>query len=118
MNIEDFREYCIAKTAVTEEFPFDEVTLVFKVAGKMFALTGLDKDFSINLKCDPERAIELREEHPAIQPGWHMNKKHWNTVYVDGSLKDDLLKELIDHSYELVVKSLSKKVRVENNLID
>lgn len=118
MNIEDFREYCIAKTAVTEEFPFDEVTLVFKVAGKMFALTGLDKDFSINLKCDPERAIELREEHPAIQPGWHMNKKHWNTVYVDGSLKDDLLKELIDHSYELVVKSLSKKVREENNLID
>ncbi|TRX72400.1 MmcQ/YjbR family DNA-binding protein [Carboxylicivirga sp. M1479] len=116
MNIEEYREYCIAKPAVTETFPFDEVTLVFKVANKMFALTGLDKDFSINLKCDPERAIELREEFPAIQPGWHMNKKHWNTVHIDGSLKDDFIKELIDHSYELIVKSLSKKIREENGL--
>jgi len=113
MNIEEFREYCIAKPAVTEEFPFDEVTLVFKVANKMFALTGLNKEFSINLKCDPEHAIELREEYPAVQPGYHMNKKHWNTVYVDGSVKDQLLKEWVDDSYNLVVKSLPKKVRDE-----
>lgn len=116
MNIEEFRDYCLAKPAVSETFPFDEVTLVFKVAGKMFALTSLDKEFSMNLKCDPERAIELREEYPAIQPGYHMNKKHWNTVYADGSIKDDLLRELIDHSYELIVKSLTKKVREEYNL--
>ncbi len=116
MNIEEFRDYCLAKPAVSETFPFDEVTLVFKVAGKMFALTSLDKEFSINLKCNPERAIELREEYPAIQPGYHMNKMHWNTVYVDGSMKDDLLRELIDHSYELIVKSLTKKVREEYNL--
>ncbi|MBK3515927.1 MmcQ/YjbR family DNA-binding protein [Carboxylicivirga marina] len=116
MNIEEFREYCIAKPAVTEEFPFDEVTLVFKVAGKMFALTSLDKEFYMNLKCEPERAIELREKHTAIKPGWHMNKKHWNSVYADGTLKDDLIRELIDHSYELIVKSLTKKVREENDL--
>lgn len=116
MNIEEFRDYCITKPAVTEAFPFDEVTLVFKVAGKMFALTSLDKEFSMNLKCDPERAIELREEYPAIQPGYHMSKKHWNTVFADGSIKDDFLRELIDHSYELVVKSLTKKVREEYNL--
>ncbi|MBR8537133.1 MmcQ/YjbR family DNA-binding protein [Carboxylicivirga sediminis] len=116
MNIEEFRDYCLAKPAVSETFPFDEVTLVFKVAGKMFALTSLDKEFSMNLKCDPERAIELREEYPAIQPGYHMNKKHWNTVYADGSIKDDLLRELIDHSYELIVKSLTKKVREEYHL--
>ncbi len=116
MNIEEFREYCIAKPAVTEEFPFDEVTLVFKVAGKMFALTGLDKAFSINLKCEPELAISLREEYPAVQPGYHMSKKHWNTVDIDGSVKDELLREWIDHSYDLVVKSLTKKVREENKL--
>lgn len=116
MNIEEFREYCIAKPAVTEAFPFDDVTLVFKVANKMFALTSLDQEFYINLKCDPERAIELREEHTAIQPGWHMNKKHWNSIYVDGSLKDEFIKELIDHSYELIVSSLTKKAREENNL--
>jgi len=116
MNIEDFREYCIAKPVVTEEFPFDEVTLVFKVANKMFALTSLDKEFSINLKCDPEYAIELREQYPAVQPGYHMNKKHWNTVYVDGSIRDELLCEWIDQSYDLIVRSLTKKVREENNL--
>lgn len=113
MNIEDFREYCIAKKAVTEEFPFDDVTLVFKVANKMFALTSLDKEFSINIKCDPEYAIELREKHPSVQPGYHMNKKHWNTVYVDGSVKDDELKQWIDDSYNLIVKSLTKKVKEE-----
>ncbi|WP_430812342.1 MULTISPECIES: MmcQ/YjbR family DNA-binding protein [unclassified Carboxylicivirga] len=116
MNIEEFRDYCISKPVVTECFPFDEVTLVFKVAGKIFALTSLDKDFAINLKCDPERAITLRETYPAIQPGYHMNKTHWNTINVDGSIDEDLLKELIDHSYNLIVNSLTKKARAENGL--
>jgi len=108
MNIEEFREYCMAKPGVTEEFPFDEVTLVFKVAGKVFVLTNLDGDWSLNLKCDPERAIELREQYPAIQPGYHMNKVHWNTVMMDGSLSQKLILELIDHSYQLVVAKLPK----------
>ena len=108
MNIEEFREYCMSKPGVTEEFPFDEVTLVFKVAGKVFVLTNLDGDWSLNLKCDPERAIELREQYPAIQPGYHMNKVHWNTVMMDGSLSQKLILELIDHSYQLVVDKLPK----------
>ncbi|MEI8115190.1 MAG: MmcQ/YjbR family DNA-binding protein [Bacteroidia bacterium] len=108
MNIEEFREYCMSKPGVTEEFPFDEVTLVFKVAGKVFVLTNLDGDWSLNLKCDPERAIELREQYPAIQPGYHMNKVHWNTVMMDGSLSQKLILELIDHSYQLVVAKLPK----------
>jgi len=108
MNIEEFREYCIAKPGVTEEFPFDEKTLVFKVMGKMFALTDLVDEFSLNLKCDPERAIALREQHPAIQPGYHMNKAHWNTVKMDGSLSQKLVLELIDHSYQLVIDKLPK----------
>ncbi len=108
MNIEEIRVYCLAKKGTTEEFPFDEVTLVFKVMGKMYALTTLDNELSLNLKCDPERAIELREINDAILPGYHMNKKHWNTVIVDG-VKNDLLLELIDHSYDLVVSGLTKK---------
>jgi predicted DNA-binding protein (MmcQ/YjbR family) len=108
MNIEEFREYCMLKPWVTEEFPFDEVTLVFKLAGKVFVLTNLDGDWSLNLKCDPERAIELREQYPAIQPGYHMNKVHWNTVMMDGSLSQKLILELIDHSYQLVVAKLPK----------
>jgi len=111
MNIEEFREYCISKPGVTEEFPFDENTLVFKVMGKMFALTDLVDAFSLNLKCDPERAIELREQFPAIQPGYHMNKAHWNTVLIDGSLSSKLILELIDHSYQLVVDKLPGKIR-------
>lgn len=111
MNIEEFREYCISKPGVTEEFPFDENTLVFKVMGKMFALTDLVDAFSINLKCDPERAIELREQFPAIQPGYHMNKVHWNTVVIDGSLSRELILDLIDHSYQLVVDKLPKGKR-------
>ena len=106
MNIEEFREYCIAKPGVTEEFPFDENTLVFKVMGKMFALTDLVDEFSLNLKCDPERAIELRDQYPAIQPGYHMNKTHWNTVKMDGSIPEKLIFELIDHSYQLVVDKI------------
>jgi len=108
MNIEEFREYCIQKPGVTEEFPFDETTLVFKVQGKMFALTNLEGDWNLALKCDPDRAIELREQFPAIQPGYHMSKIHWNTVAMDGSLPQKLVLDLIDHSYQLVVAKLPK----------
>jgi predicted DNA-binding protein (MmcQ/YjbR family) len=109
MDIETFRNYCLAKKGVTESFPFDEVTLVFKVLNKMFALTGLDEaDFKVNLKCAPEYAIALREQYDAIQPGWHMNKKHWNTVDFSADLDNKLLYELIDMSYDLAVKGLKK----------
>jgi predicted DNA-binding protein (MmcQ/YjbR family) len=114
MNIESFRHYCLAKMGVTEGCPFGPEVLVFKVMGKMFALTAIGaEEFTINLKCDPERAIELREQHDEIQPGYHMNKQHWNTISCEGSLTDKLLYELTDHSYELVVKSLPKKVQAE-----
>jgi len=113
MNIEDFRSYCLSKKGVEETFPFDEVTLVFKVMNKMFALTGLAaEEFRVNLKCDPEKSVELRELHEGVIPGWHMNKKHWNTVYFENGLEDKLLLELIDHSYDLVVKGLKKKDRL------
>lgn len=112
MNIEVFHAYCLSKKGVEETFPFGEETLVFKVLGKVFAITGLDnEEFAVNLKCDPERAIELREEYGDIRPGFHMNKKHWNTVLFENELEDDLLKELIDHSYDLVVQKLRKKDR-------
>ncbi|MDP2336775.1 MAG: MmcQ/YjbR family DNA-binding protein [Bacteroidota bacterium] len=107
MNIEEFTEYCLSKPGVTEEFPFDETTLVFKVMGKMFALTNLEGDWCISLKCDPERAIQLREEHPAIQPAYHMNKTHWNMLCMDGSLNPKLILELTDHSYRLVIDKAS-----------
>ncbi len=116
MNIEEYREYCISKPAVTESFPFDQHVLVFKVAGKMFALADIDAYEWINLKCDPERAVLLREEYSGITPGYHMNKLHWNSVDVNGTVPDSLLKELIDHSYELVVKSLTKTVKENFNL--
>jgi predicted DNA-binding protein (MmcQ/YjbR family) len=109
MDIETFRNYCLAKKGVTESFPFDEATLVFKVLNKMFALTGLDEaDFKVNLKCNPEYAIALREQYDAIQPGWHMNKKHWNTVDFSANLDNSLLYGLIDMSYNLAVKGLKK----------
>jgi len=108
MNIEELREYCLSKKGVTEHFPFDEVTLVFKVGDKMFALTNLDGEPSVNLKCDPERAIELREQHSSIIPGYHMNKTHWNTVIMDGTVSDKLIYELVEHSYNLVFESLPK----------
>ncbi|MCX6272905.1 MAG: MmcQ/YjbR family DNA-binding protein [Bacteroidetes bacterium] len=108
MDVESFRLYCLSKPDVTESFPFDQVTLVFMVNGKMFALTSLNKDFTINLKCDPERAISLREEHPCIIPGFHMNKVHWNTLIIDGTLNDPQIRELIDHSYELVKRGKRK----------
>src|SRR6187551_2546542 len=117
MNLENYYEYCLSKKGVTEHFPFDEDTLVFKVGGKMFALSSLlqwEKGApSVNLKCDPERAQELRAEYDAIQPGFHMSKIHWNTIAVNQDVTDVLLKELIDHSYDLVFKSLTKKIQME-----
>ena len=117
MYIDEFRDYCIAKPGVTEETPFGPDTLVMKVMGKMFALTGLDTYEFINLKCDPERSEELRERWEGIRPGWHMNKKHWNSVFVDGSISDHMIKELIDHSYEIVAASLTKKLKEELALL-
>ncbi len=113
MNIEEIREYCIAKKGVTESFPFDETTLVFKVMNKMFALTHIEGDLSINLKCNPEKAIELREQFSSVLPGYHMNKKHWNTILIDGSISQQQIKNWIDNSYDLVVKSLPKKLQQE-----
>lgn len=111
MNIEVLRDYCLQKKGVEESFPFGETTLVFKVMGKMFALSGLDStECEVNLKCDPDWAIELREAHPDdIQPGYHMNKKHWNTVQCERGLDGAFLRKLIDHSYDLIVSSLPKK---------
>ena len=116
MNIEEFYAYCLQKKGVSEHFPFDEQTLVFKIGTKIFALTDVTSFRSINLKCNPEKAIELREEYAAVQPGYHMNKKHWNTIVLFSDLDDQLLKELIDHSYNLVLNSLPKKTRDEITL--
>lgn len=113
MNSEEFRDFCIKLPFVTESFPFDETTLVFKVGGKMFALIDVDKGISANLKCDPERAIELREKFNAVNPGYHMNKQHWNTITFNEDVSSDLLKELILHSYELIYGSLPKKLKNE-----
>jgi predicted DNA-binding protein (MmcQ/YjbR family) len=103
MNIEILREYCIGKKGVTESFPFGDDTLVFKADGKIFALVNLNGDLSINLKCDPVLAIELRERYPSVTPGYHMNKKHWNTILLDGSVPDKELLSWIDHSYKLII---------------
>lgn len=103
----------LANKGVTEDFPFDETTLVLRVGGKIFALINLERNASVNLKCDPERALDLREHYEAILPGYHMNKKHWNTILLEGNLPDSLVKEMIDHSYALVLASLPGKVRAE-----
>lgn len=113
MNIEQLREYCISKKGVTEGFPFDKTTLVFKVMNKMFLLTDVEAPLSMNVKCDPEKAVELREEYDCVKPGYHMNKVHWNTVVIDGSIPDQRLKGWIDDSYLLVVNSLPKKIQRE-----
>jgi predicted DNA-binding protein (MmcQ/YjbR family) len=113
MDIEVFRTYVMGKSAVTEETPFGPDTLVYKVMGKAFALCGIDEFNGVNLKCDPERAIDLRERYSGIQPGYHMNKKHWNTLATDGSVPPHLFFELIDHSYNLVVAGLPKKERAK-----
>ncbi len=114
INLELIREYCISKNMVTESLPFDNDTLVFKVAGKIFALMSLSGNFGLNLKCDPERAIDLREQYSEITPGYHMNKTHWNTLLLTGNLPEKLIFELIDHSYDIIVKSLPLKVRKEH----
>jgi len=109
MDIEYFREYCLSKKACEETFPFDEVTLVFKVMGKMFALISLNSEVvKANLKADPEWSVELRESHFQITPGFHMNKKHWNTVLLEDGLDDQFIIEMIDHSYDLVTAKLTK----------
>jgi len=117
MNIQQLYEFCLYKKAVTEHFPFDEDTLVFKVAGKMFALTSLkeweNENASINLKCDPEKANELRATYEAIKPGWHMSKTHWNTIHFNSDVSDKMICDLIHHSYDLVFKSLTKKMQAE-----
>jgi len=102
MNIESLREYCLSKNDVTESFPFGEETLVFKRSGKIFLLAGLDGDLSVNLKCDPDLALELRERYSSVVPGYHMNKRHWNTVFLDGSVPDSEVLKWIDHSYDIV----------------
>ncbi len=109
MDIEKVRMYCLAKPHVTESFPFDETTLVFKVKNKMFVLLNLEVPLSINLKCGPEKAVELREHYPYVLPGYHMNKRHWNTVLLDQAVDDDLLRAWIDDSYNLVAAGLPKK---------
>ena len=118
MHIEQLRDFCMAKKGVTEHFPFDDVTLVFKVMNKMFALVGLNHwekgEQKINLKCNPEKALELRAEYEGIYPGFHMNKKHWNTVKINtADVSDALVFELINHSYDLVVQGLTKKAKTE-----
>lgn len=116
MDIEELREYCLKKSGVHDCFPFDEETLVFKVGSKMFCLSNLSKSFTVNLKCEPGRAIELREEYEEIQPGFHMNKKHWNTIDLEGRLTDKFIKELINESYKLVIRNMTKKERILLNL--
>ncbi|MBO9620645.1 MAG: MmcQ/YjbR family DNA-binding protein [Niabella sp.] len=106
MNVEDIRNYCLQQVGVEESFPFGPETLVFKVSGKIFLLIGLDGDpLQFNVKCDPDKALELRETYSAVLPGYHMNKKHWNTIVVDGSVPNKLLKEWISDSYKLVAKT-------------
>ncbi|HEY0092218.1 MAG TPA: MmcQ/YjbR family DNA-binding protein [Flavobacterium sp.] len=121
MNIEEYFAYCMEKKGVTEHFPFDEDTLVFKVGGKMFALASISEwekgNGSVNLKCDPEKAELLRSEYESIIPGYHMSKIHWNTVYVNREVPDSFIWELIDHSYDLIYKSLTKKAQGEIGIL-
>ncbi|WP_366186389.1 MmcQ/YjbR family DNA-binding protein [Flavobacterium ovatum] len=117
MNLESYYEYCLSKKGVTEHFPFDENTLVFKVGEKMFALSSLvqweNGNPSVNLKCNPERALELRAEYDSVQPGYHMSKVHWNTIAFNQDVSDEMMRGLIDDSYNLVFKSLTKKIQEE-----
>lgn len=113
MNIEDFRTYCLKQKKVTESFPFDDKTLVFKIGNKIFALAGIINFNYVNLKCDPERSIELRETYNGVKPAWHMSKKHWNSVYIDSDVPIELFLELVDHSFNLVCKSLPKRIKNE-----
>jgi predicted DNA-binding protein (MmcQ/YjbR family) len=110
MNVEEFRDFCISKKGVTESFPFDKTTLVFKVMNKMFALTEIEDFAFINLKCDPEKAVELREMYDGVKPGYHMNKALWNSVSPNKEVSDQLIYKWIDDSYDLIVSSLTKKL--------
>lgn len=112
MDIESLRDYCLSKPAVEETFPFGDETLVYKVGGKIFLICPLNSDtLQFNAKCDPEKAIELRERYDCVQPGYHMNKKHWNTIVIDGSVSNTMLKEWINDSYDLIVESLPVKAK-------
>lgn len=115
MNLDKFRDYCLTLKGTSEKFPFDETTLVFYVMNKMFALTDIEVFASVNLKCDPELAVELRERYNAVEPGFHMNKKHWNTVVFDGTVPDKLILEWTKHSYDMVVAGLTKKDKAALN---
>ena len=116
MNIEDVRDYCLSLPLVTEDFPFDETTLVFRIGGKIFAMMDLENTEWFVLKCFPEYALELRERYPEIAPAWHMNKKHWNQLNLFGSLPDKLVQLLIRHSYNEVVKKMPRKLKTEANI--
>lgn len=112
MNIEEFRDFCLGLSGTEESFPFGEDTLVFKIGGKIYALTSLSKiPFSVNLKCNPEKALELRESFVGVKPGFHMNKKHWNTVRFDGDIPQHLLEEWVVDSYQLVKQGLPQKIK-------
>ncbi len=112
MDVESLRTYCLSKKGTTEDLPFGEDTLVFRVMGKIYALIGLKSERQrVNLKCDPDRALQLRDQYPEIVPGYHMNKKHWNTVYLEGDLGNSLIRDMVDHSYELVARGLKKSDR-------
>ena len=114
MNIESVRDYCLSLPMATEDFPFDETTLVFRVLGKIFAMVDLDDTEWFVLKCDPDYALELRDRHTEIAPAYHMNKKHWNQLNLIGMLPDELVQSLIRHSYNLVVSKLPRKVKDAN----
>lgn len=117
MNVESLREYCLSLPLATEDFPFDETTLVFRVVGKIFAMLDLERPDVVSLKCNPNYALQLREEHPEISGAWHMNKKYWNQVNLSGHLEDELVQGLVRHSYAEVVKKLTRKERAEHEEI-
>ena len=117
MNVESLREYCLSLPLATEDFPFDETTLVFRVVGKIFAMLDLERPDVVSLKCNPDYALQLREEHPERSGAWHMNKKYWNQVNLSGHLEDELVQGLVRHSYAEVVKKLTRKERAEHEEI-
>ena len=117
MNVESLREYCLSLPLATEDFPFDETTLVFRVVGKIFAMLDLERPDVVSLKCNPVYALQLREEHPEISGAWHMNKKYWNQVNLSGHLEDEFVQGLVRHSYAEVVKKLTRKERAEHEEI-
>ncbi|PTR00873.1 putative DNA-binding protein (MmcQ/YjbR family) [Mucilaginibacter yixingensis] len=118
MNVESLRDYCLSLQGTTEDMPFGEETLAFRIGEKIFLLISLDTGNRFNVKCDPELAVQLREQHNEVQPGYHMNKKHWNTIYMDGNLSDKQLREMIHHSYTLVLQSLPKRLQDEIRAVE